>query len=141
MTNQRPRIVMVFLLIALVITAGLSRSLWEREVSASLMGRVVWDGFLFGLPLILAGCLLASARWAFMAGVIYGTIGLALDISTIVQDLTHSSPQQAVALMSGMTGLLNFLLILFGGRGFLHVGSAGKPQAGPPPSPRFPSAT
>lgn len=84
MTNQRPRIVMVFLMIALAIAAGLSRSLWEREVPASLMGRVVWDGFLFGLPLSLAGCLLVSARWTFMAGVIYGTIGLALDISTIV---------------------------------------------------------
>lgn len=141
MTNLRPRIVMVFLLIALVITAGLSRSLWEREVPASLMGQVVWDGFLFGLPLILAGCLLASARWAFMAGVIYGTIGLALDISTIVQDLTHPSTQQTVVLMSSMTGLLNFLLILVGGRGFLNHDSAGKPQADPPPSPRFPSAT
>jgi len=141
MVNQRARISMIFLLIALAMAAGLSRTLWEREVSPSLIGQAAWDGFLLGLPLILAGCLLASARWAFMAGVIYGTIGLALDISTIVQGLTHPSPQQAVVLMSGMTGLLNFLLILVGGGGFLHVGSAGKPQAGPPPSPRFPSAT
>ncbi len=142
MVNRRARIVMVFLLIALAIAAWLSRTLSEREVSPSLMGQVVWDGFLLGLPLILAGCLLASARWAFMAGVIYGTIGLALDISTIVQDLTHPSSQQAVVLlMSGMTGLLNFLLILVGGGGFLHDDSAGRPQAGPPPSPRFPSAT
>ena len=141
MTNRHDRIFMVFLLIALAMTAWLSRTFWEREVSPSAMGQVVWDGFLLGLPLILAGCLLASARWAFMAGVIYGTIGLALDISTIVQDLTHPSAQQAVVLMSSLTGLLNFLLILVGGRGFLNDGSAGKPQAGPPPSPRFPSAT
>jgi hypothetical protein len=91
MTNQRARIMMVFLFIALATAAWLSRTLWEREVSPSLMVQVAWDGFLFGLPLILAGCLLASAKWAFMAGVIYGTIGLALDISPIVQDLTHPS--------------------------------------------------
>lgn len=141
MMNQRARIFMVFLLIALAMAAWLSRTLWEREIQPSLMGQVTWDGFLFGLPLILAGCLLASSRWAFMASVIYGTIGLALDISTIVQDLVHPNLQQAIVLMSGITGLLNFLLILVGGRGFLHVGSAGKPPEVPPPSPRFPSAT
>lgn len=141
--NQRARFFMVFLLIALAMAAGLSHTLWEREVQPSLMGQVAWDGYLFGLPLILAGCLLASARWAFMAGVLYGTIGLALDISTIVQDLIHPTPQQAIVLMSGITGLLNFLLILVGGRGFLYagVGPAGKPPEVPPPSPRFPSAT
>jgi hypothetical protein len=132
---------MVFLLIALAMAAGPSRTLWEREVQPSLVGQVAWDGFLFGVPLILAGYLLASARWAFMAGVIYGTIGLALDISTIVQGVVHPSPQQAIVLMSGITGLLNFLLILVGGRGFLDVGSAGKPPEAPPPSPQFPSAT
>src|SRR5437867_7305734 len=114
MMNQRARFFMVFLLIALAMAAGLSRTLWEREEQSSLMGQVAWDGFLFGVPLILAGCLLASARWAFMAGVIYGTIGLALDISTIVQGVVHPSPQQAIVLMSGITGLLDFLLILVG---------------------------
>lgn len=141
MMNQRPRFLMVFLLIALAMAAGLSRTLWEWEVQPSLMGQVAWDGFLFGVPLILAGCLLASARWAFMAGVLYGTIGLALDVSTLVQGLVHPTPQQAIVLMSGITGLLNFLLILAGGRGFLDVGSAGKPPEVPPPSPRSPSAT
>ena len=141
MINQRARIFMVFLLLALAMAAGLSHTLWEREVPPSPMGRAAWDGFLFGLPLILAGCLLASGKWAFMAGVIYGTIGLALDLSTIVLDLTHPIPQQAIVLMNGITGMLNFLLILVGGRGFLHVGSAGKPPEVRPPSPRFPSAT
>ena len=141
MMNQRARFFMVFLLIALAMAAGLSRTLWEREEQSSLMGQIAWDGFFFGLPLILAGCLLASARWAFMAGVIYGTIGLALDISTIVQGVVHPSPQQAIVLMSGITGLLNFLLIVVGGGGFLDVGSAGKPPEVPPPSPRFPSPT
>ena len=141
MMNQRARISMIFLLIALAMAAWLSRTFWEREVLRSLIGQVTLDGFLFGFPLILAGCLLASARWAFMAGVIYGTIGLALDISTIVQDLVHPSTQQAIVLMSGITGLLNFLLIVVGGGGFLDVGSAGKPPEVPPPSPRFPSPT
>ena len=54
-----------------------------------------------------------------MAAVMYGTVGLALDISTLVQGLTKPEVPQMVTAMSGVTGLLNFLLIVFGGKGFL----------------------
>ncbi|MBM4123279.1 MAG: hypothetical protein FJ249_11910 [Nitrospira sp.] len=56
-----------------------------------------------------------------MASVMYGTIGLALDISTLVQTLTHSEAQLHLVVMSVASGLLNFLLIVLGGRGFLEV--------------------
>lgn len=86
-----------------------------------------WLGFLYGIPLILVGALVSGQRWALMGAVMYGTVGLALDLSTVVQELTRGPAQAAVLGASGVTGLLNFLLILLGGRGFL--------DAPRPPSP------
>ena len=129
---------MVLLLIGLVVVAVLSRmDLW-LDLQTSAKGHLLWNGFLFGVPLILAGFLAAGARWAFMAGVMYGTIGLALDIATVAQDLTNPDAQWEVLWIfraSGITGLLNCLLILIGGRGWLDVGSSGTPPGGPPPNP------
>lgn len=118
--------IMAGLLTGLVLLA-----LWQRmgQAPASAWARLAWDGFLFWLPLILGGFLLAGARWALMAGIIYGTVGLALDISTFVQTLSQAETQTDLSgtlMVSSLTGLLNFLLILFGGRGFLDVTSVGK---------------
>lgn len=134
-----PDRVMAFLLAALMLLALLLRMMQGPGSHASLMNQLAWDGYLFVLPLLLAGFLLAGARWALMGGVIYGTIGLALDISTVIQDLSSLSGQPDAlpgrVAMSSFTGLLNVLLILFGGRGFLAVGPADAPRSGPPPSP------
>ena len=100
-----------------------------------------WALFLYGLPLGLIGCLLAQQRWALMAAVMYGTVGLALDISTVVQGLTKPDVPQMTTVMSGMTGLLNFLLIVFGGKGFLDVMSASSPPESPRPNPPSPSSS
>ncbi len=133
------RLMMVLLLIGLVIVAVLSPRVDRGlDMQASAKGHLLWDGFLFGIPLILAGFLAAGARWAFMAGVMYGTIGLALDIATVVQDLTRPEAQREVLRIlwaSSITGLLNCLLILIGGRGLLDVGSIGTPQGDRPPNP------
>ena len=100
-----------------------------------------WNMFLFGLPLVLIGCLLANQRWALMAAVMYGTAGLALDISTIVQGLTKPDVPQAVWVMSGMTGALSFLLIVFGGKGFLTVSDPSSPPEFRRPNPPSPSSS
>ena len=130
---------MVVVLLALVTLAAASLSSDLVHPSPTLIRHIMWNGFLFGIPLLLGGFLLAGARWALMAGVMYGTVGLALDISTIVQDLIQPDMQRTI-LMSGITGLLNFLLIVIGGRGFLDVSSAGSPRAGRPPNPPSRSA-
>lgn len=101
---------------------------------ASWMARLAWPAFLYGAPLVLSGFLVAGSRWALMAGVMYGTIGLALDISTVVQELTKGAGQATALLTSGLTGALSFLLILLGGRGFLSVGEASTPPGARPPS-------
>jgi hypothetical protein len=99
-----------------------------------------WNLFLFGIPLVLIGCLLANQRWAFMVAVMYGTVGLALDISTIVQGLTKPDVPPTILAMSGVTGLFNFLLIVFGGRGFLTVSGPSSPPESPRPNPPSPSS-
>jgi hypothetical protein len=100
-----------------------------------------WLLFLYGLPLVLIGCLLANQRWALMAAVMYGTVGLALDISTIVQGLTKPDVPQAILAMSSVTGLLNFLLIVFGGKRFLTLNDALSPPESPRPNPPSPSSS
>ncbi len=76
-------------------------------------------GFLIGMPVFLLVAVRLGYRWAAMAGVIYGTVGLALDLSTIVQLLTKEQPTVAALTANGFSGLLNFLVIAFGGRAFL----------------------
>jgi len=136
---MKGRTVMVALLAALMLataTAPVVRDATQGVVRFQL----VWYGFLYGIPVMLAGLLLAGHRWALMALVMYGTIGLALDIATLVQDVTGSAPQPAGLALSGATGLINFLLIVLGGREFLHVAPAPSPPTSLPPSPRPPAS-
>ena len=94
-----------------------------------------WSLFLYGLPLALIGCLLARQRWALMAAVMYGTVGLAMDISTIVQGITTPDVPEVTAAMSGVTGVLNFLVIVFGGKTFLTAMGASSPPESLRPNP------
>lgn len=126
-----PRI-MAALLALLIVLAAFSSS------GPDTGGQVIRNGFLYGLPLVLMGCLLAQARWALMAGVMYGTVGLALDISTAVQDVINAGAGADALWLSGASGLVNFLLIVLGGKGFLTVtGPSSLPESPPsnPPSP------
>ena len=97
-----------------------------------------WLLFLYGLPLALIGCLLAQQRWALMAAVMYGTVGLALDVSTIVQGLTKPDVPQTILITSVITAALNFLVIVFGGKSFLDVMNASSPPEFPRPNPPSP---
>jgi hypothetical protein len=129
----------VIVLAALVITS-LFAPLQDSGPTGTPISRVLWNGFLFAIPLALAAFLLTRARWALMAAVMYGTIGLALDISTVVQELTKANGHSAALMLSGLTGFLNFVLIVIGGRGFLDVLQPASPPAGRAPNPPSPSS-
>jgi hypothetical protein len=131
---------MIVILAALVMVSLLATTLSDSDSSGAHMNRVFWDGFLFAIPITLAGFIVAKARWALMAAVMYGTIGLALDISTVVQELTKADGQPTILVLSGITGVLNFLLIAIGGRGFLDVLQPALPPAGHAPNPQSPSS-
>ena len=101
----------------------------------------LWIGFLIGLPIGLVVAVRLGFRWAIMASVIYGTIGLALDLSTIVQLITKDQPTVVMLTTSGFSGLLNFLVIAFGGRAFLDVSLAPPPPGSRPPNPPSPASS
>ena len=74
-----------------------------------------------------------------MVCVMYGSVGLALDLATTIQILTKDPEIMPSFLNNLISGCLNFLLILFGGRAFLDVTQAPRPQESRPPNPPSPS--
>lgn len=106
------------------------------ESGVSTKPGMAWRiGLFILIPLALAVLIWLQLRWAAMACVIYATVGLALDIATIIQVLTKDS-EMGVSLIANMvSGLFNFLLIVFGGRSFLGVGPGPTPLEPHPPNP------
>ncbi len=91
------------------------------------------------MPLALAVLIWLQLRWAAMACVIYATVGLALDIATIIQVLTKDSEVGVSLIANVISGLFNFFLIVFGGRSLLDVGPGPMPLEPHPPNPPSPS--
>lgn len=129
----------IVVLAALMVTAGLVRVSAPAQTDQVHRALAMWNTFLFGIPILLIGALLARQRWALMAAVIYGTVGLALDISTLVYVLAHEADGRSYSQAVGLSGLLNVLLIAFGGKGFLSVIDSGTLPKGRPPSHPSPS--
>lgn len=94
-----------------------------------------WIGFLVLTPLGLAILIWRGYWWATMACVMYGTVGLGLDLATAIQILRNDSEAGPFFLNGLISGCLNFLLILFGGRSFLDGTQAPTPQESRPPNP------
>lgn len=137
MKPRRLRQIVIVLLAALMICAAL-RPMMVGPVATTPSGQLLaWNIFLFIIPLGLGAFLLAGARWALMGAVMYGTTGLALDLSTIVQELTRGGGGTAAWVMSLVTGLVNFGLILTAGQGFLRQGVSGPPPGSLPPNLPF----
>jgi ABC-type multidrug transport system permease subunit len=134
------RYVLAALLLTLVAGAVVSVLVQGPVAHRSALTQWTWNGFLFVLPLILAVITLTGARWSFMVAVLYGTIGLALDISTIVQEFLRAQTVSTAVWLSALTGLLNAALIGIGGNGFLDLDRASSLRAAPPPSRRSPSS-
>lgn len=119
MKPRRLRHIVIVLLAALMACAAL-RPLIVGPVATTPSDQwLAWNIFLFIIPLGLEVFLLAGARWALMGAVMYGTIGLALDFSTIMQELTRGGDGAVAWVMSLVTGLVNFGVILTAGQGFL----------------------
>ena len=96
-------------------------ALESEKVFTSDLHRAFWYGFQFGLPVLVGGVCLTGTRWAAMVGVMYGTIGLALDIATFVQSMTSGVDSLHFVGLILLTALFNFLLIVIGGRQVLTV--------------------
>jgi hypothetical protein len=82
--------------------------------------RLGWMVYLLAFPIVLAGVVWIGWAWTAMACVIYGTVGLALDLATGTSILGEQGETGSLLFFSAMSGLVNFLLILFGARAFFY---------------------
>ena len=124
-----------------LIAVSMATVLLQQSQSGQSEPSPAWLAFLVGIPAGLLVCVRLGFRWAIMASVIYGTIGLALDLSTLVQMITKDQPTVAMLSASALSGILNFLVIAFGGRAFLDVVQAPPPPGSRPPNPPFPASS
>jgi hypothetical protein len=109
--------------------------------AATEAGRIGWMLYLIAFPLALAGLVWIGWAWTAMACVIYGTVGLALDLATVTSILSGQGEIGALFLFSAMSGIVNFSLILFGGRAFLHSSLETALPVSRPPNPPSPSSS
>ena len=112
---------MAVLCLGLFVSAVAFDTLEPEKTFASDLRQGIWYGFQFGMPLFVGGICLVGKRWSAMVGVLYGTIGLALDIATFVQSVTSGTDSLHVVGLILLTALFNFLLIVIGGRQVLTV--------------------
>ena len=109
--------------------------------AATEAGRIGWMLYLLVFPLTLAGLVWMGWTWTAMACFIYGTVGLALDLATVTSILVGQGEIGTLFLFSAMSGIVNFLLILFGGHAFFHSFQGAGLPVSRPPSPPSPSSS
>ena len=126
------------ILAGLLLIAGISYIIVPAHPDGSAHGIWFSIGFLVGAPLFLMCLLFSRQSWVLMATIMYGTIGLALDMATLVQEATLTEMRVAVIILEGLSGALNFLLITCGGYAFLSGTLVGQPVATHPPNPPSP---
>ena len=124
----------LLVLLAGIVAVGFG-ALTARPEMTTASAQPWWIGFLILTPFGLGILVWRGFWWAAMACVMYGTVGLALDLATTVQILTKDLEILPSFLNNLISGCLNFLLILFGGHSFLDVTQAPRPQESRPPNP------
>lgn len=100
-----------------------------------------WMLYLLACPIALAGLVWMGWAWTAMVSVIYGTVGLALDLATITSILGGQGELGALLFFSAMSGVVNLLLLLFGGRAFFCSFQETALPVSRPPSPPSPSSS
>ena len=109
--------------------------------TATEAGRIGWMLYLLAFPIVLAGLVRIGWTWTAMACVMYGTVGLALDLATVTSILGGQGEIGTLFLFSAMSGIVNVLLILFGGHAFFHSFQGAVLPISRPPSPPSPSSS
>ena len=127
----------------LLLTLAIVSGTWQFMIPGDAPKPVswVWIGFLIGLPILLMALLHVHPRGAAIVIVMYATIGLALDIATLVQEISRPSGGPLVIGATLLSGAINFLLVACGGQA--AFGGKWGEELGVPrrPNPRSPSSS
>jgi hypothetical protein len=127
------------LLLLFVLSAiGLATVQLALSPDLSPTARFLWLCALVALPLALGSGVWMGWTWTPMACVIYGTIGLALDLATVTSILGGYGGTGKMLALSGISGIVNFSLIVFGGRAFWSCLQGPPPPGSRPPNPPSP---
>lgn len=127
---NRSRLLLILVTLVTVEVGGVALSLIQPSP--------LMLGLLIGVPLLLGAAVWIGQRWVGLACVLYGTVGLALDLATAVHMMTKSAGEPAVLVHTGISGLVNVLLLVSGGRTVLDADPAPRPPGSRPPNPPFP---
>ena len=130
------RILLVTLLT--IAAVGIATLLFVLSPTMPGTPQVWWWVFLVLLPLVFASALVLGWGWATMACVAYGTIGLAVDLATVVSILGGRERSDLTLALSAVSGSANFALIVFGGRASWATLQGHGPQGSRPPNPPSP---
>ena len=137
MHQTRP---MVILLIILMILEGILSGIESGSSLATIKDGILL-GFLFLLPaLLLGGLVVLRQPWAVVGAVMYSTIALALDLATIVQEASQASPRLIILVLVLGSSLVNFLIMIMGGRCLLTFQPGERPPGSHQSNNQFPSA-
>lgn len=134
--QMRPPPLLVLLLNTFVMEAGFLFIGNARSFTQDIAWKV---GFFLLLPLGLSLFVWLQFRWSAAVCVFYATIGLAIDIATMVQSLSTDTTAVAPMMATAISGLFYFCLILFGWQSFLAADHGPMPPKFHPPNPPSPS--
>ena len=115
-SHPRPQHILVILCLGVFAGAMALNSIPAGEIKMARQDNILWNVFQYVLPLLMGAICLTGKRWGIMATVIYATIGLSLDLATLVQSIIAGSDSIAFTVIVLTTSLLNFSLIAFGGK-------------------------
>jgi len=128
----------LLVLLAILSLVGLATVEFALSQDGSQATHLVWVVMLVFIPLSLGGAIWMAWTWAAMACVIYGTIGLALDLATVTSILGSRGGMSRMLALSGVSGTVNFLMIVYGGRAFWSSLQGSPPPESRPPNPPTP---
>lgn len=126
------------LLVLLLSTFVVETGFLFLQNGPSITQGMVWKiGFFSLIPLGLSVLVWLQFRWGSAVCVFYATVGLAIDIATMIQVLSTTTGGSAIAPMMAciVSGLFYFCLILFGWQSFLAVDQGLMPPKFRSPNP------
>ena len=115
-TQLRPRHILAILCVGIFAGAIALNSFQTSTPQADPGKNILWNVFQYGLPLLIGAVCLTGKRWGVITAVFYATIGLSLDLATLVQSIITGLDSTEFIVIVLITSFLNFCLITFGGK-------------------------